>query len=183
MMYNHRRRRRHGRRSRHHGLGMWGARGRFFRPGELRLALLSLLGAGPHHGYELMKLLEERSGGMYRASAGSVYPTLQQLEDEGLARSAQENGKRVYQLTPEGEALVDEEADAIARIWRRAEEWGDWSGASGPEAWEIARPAMALAKSALRAVARAEGDAEVVDEIRAILDRARREVEAIEDQG
>ena len=183
MMNTHRRRRHHHhRRSRHHGLGMW-KRGRFFRPGELRIALLSLLGEGPQHGYELMKQLEERSGGMYRASAGSVYPTLQQLEDEGLARSDQENGKRVYRLTPEGEALVEEEAEAIARIWRRAEEWGDWSGASGPEAWEIARPVMALAKSALRAVARAEGDAEVVDEIRTILDRARREVEAIEDAG
>jgi DNA-binding PadR family transcriptional regulator len=158
---------------------MWGARGRFFGPGELRLALLSLLEEGPRHGYELMKQLEERSGGMYRASAGSVYPTLQQLEDEGLARSEPESGKRVYRLTPEGVALVGEEAAAIARIWRRAEEWGDWSGAGGPETWEIARPAMALAKSALRAVARAEGDAEVVDEIRRILDRARRAVEAL----
>jgi len=177
MMHSHRRRRHH--RRRHHGLGFLGARGRFFGPGELRLALLSLLSEGPRHGYELMKQLEERSGGMYRASAGSVYPTLQQLEDEGLARSAPEDGKRVYRLTPEGEALVEEESAGIARIWRRAEEWGDWSGAAGPEAWEIARPAMALAKSALRTVARADGDPEVVDEIRAILERARRDVEGI----
>ena len=179
MMYAHSRRRHRRHRHRSHAFGMWGARGRFFGPGELRLALLSLLEEGPRHGYELMKQLEERSGGMYRASAGSVYPTLQQLEDEGLARSEPESGKRVYRLTPEGVALVGEEAAAIARIWRRAEEWGDWSGAGGPETWEIARPAMALAKSALRAVARAEGDAEVVDEIRRILDRARRAVEAL----
>ena len=50
----------------------------------MRLAILSLLADGPRHGYELMKLLQERSGGVYRASAGTIYPTLQQLEDEGL---------------------------------------------------------------------------------------------------
>jgi DNA-binding PadR family transcriptional regulator len=61
--------------------------GRFFGPGEVRLALLSLVAEAPSHGYELMKKLEERSAGVYRASAGTVYPTLQQLEDEGLIGS------------------------------------------------------------------------------------------------
>ncbi len=170
------------RRRRHHGQGMWGFRGRFFDPGELRLALLSLLSDGPRHGYELMKQLEARSGGAYRASAGSVYPTLQQLEDEGLAVSESIEGKRVYRLTPEGEREVESQAAAIRRIWRRADEWsewGDWSGATGPDAWEIARPAMALARSALRAVSYAERDPDRVDEVRRILERARREVDAL----
>lgn len=91
---------RHGRR---HGYGPWGARGRFFGPGEVRLALLSLLSEGERHGYELMKRLEERSEGTYRASAGTIYPTLQQLEDEDLVReTASESGKRVYELTDAG---------------------------------------------------------------------------------
>src|SRR5512142_2053095 len=77
-------------------------RRRFFESGEVRLALLSLLGEGAKHGYQLMKELEERSGGLYRASAGSVYPTLQQLEDEDLIRSEQQDGKRVYSLTEAG---------------------------------------------------------------------------------
>src|SRR5215469_12055310 len=75
---------------------------RFFESGEVRLAILSLLGDGPKHGYQLMKDLEERSGGLYKASAGSIYPTLQQLEDEDLIRSDHQNGKRVYSLTDAG---------------------------------------------------------------------------------
>ena len=67
---------------------------RFFESGEVRLAILSLLSDGPKHGYQLMKDLEERSGGLYKASAGSIYPTLQQLEDEDLISSDQQSGKR-----------------------------------------------------------------------------------------
>jgi DNA-binding PadR family transcriptional regulator len=157
---------------------MWsGLRGRFFGPGELRLALLALLAEGPKHGYELMKDLESRSGGLYRASAGSVYPTLQQLEDEDLARSESRDGKRVYQLTAEGEQRVRDEESAIRRIWRRADEWGDWSYASRPEAWEVVRPAMELAKAALRAVARDDADDASIARIREILVRARHEIE------
>lgn len=180
MHSHHHRRMRRGRHRRPHGSrrSMWsGLRGRFFGPGELRLALLALLIESPKHGYELMKDLESRSGGLYRASAGSVYPTLQQLEDEGLARSESRDGKRVYQLTPDGEQLVREEAEAIDRIWRRAKEWGDWSYASRPEAWEVVRPAMELAKAALRALARDDADDESIERIRAILVRARREIE------
>src|ERR1700676_291160 len=79
-----------------------GSKGRFFGTGELRLALLSLLGEGPKHGYQLMKELAERSGGVYRASAGSVYPTLQQLEDEMLIRVKQQGGRKVHTLRAAG---------------------------------------------------------------------------------
>ncbi len=162
---------------------MWGmGRGRLFQRGELRLALLSLIGDGPKHGYELMKQLENRSGGMYRASAGSVYPTLQQIEDEGLAVSEQSNGKRVYRITEEGTREIESEADAIRRIWRRADEWGDWRGASGPEVWEIARPARLLAKAALRAVASTRDDVDRIDRIRAILEKATQEILDLDDR-
>jgi hypothetical protein len=104
MRRHHRPHRHHHRHGRHrHGFDAWSASwaggGRFFGPGEVRLALLSLLSGGPKHGYDLMKRLEARSGGMYKASAGTVYPTLQQLEDEGLVVSEAKEGKRVYQLT------------------------------------------------------------------------------------
>src|SRR5215813_4068680 len=79
-----------------------GARGRFFESGEVRLALLSLLNEGPKHGYQLMKEMSERSGGIYKASAGSVYPTLQQLEDEGMVEAEMQSGRRVYRLTETG---------------------------------------------------------------------------------
>src|SRR5690242_4226108 len=82
--------------------GSWAPRSRFFGPGEVRLAILSLLTDGPRHGYELMKMLTQRSGGIYRASAGTIYPTLQQLEDEGLIAAEAKEGKRVFNITEAG---------------------------------------------------------------------------------
>jgi DNA-binding PadR family transcriptional regulator len=174
--------RRHSRHHRRRGRGRFGGfgelgRGRFFGPGEVRLALLSLLSEGPRHGYELMKELESRSGGVYRASAGTVYPTLQQLEDEGLARSEPREGKRVYELTEAGQREVEAEAETVDRIWRRADAWGEWEYAAAPEAWEVAGPAMRVVKAALRAVARSGGSAERVDEVRGVLDSTRQELE------
>src|SRR5271170_1205105 len=117
-----------------HGFGIMARSGRFFGPGEVRLALLSLLTEAPMHGYELMKQLEERSGGVYRASAGTVYPTLQQLEDEGLIASELREGKKVYRLTDEGKRELEEKDETVREIWRRARRWEDWRGAFDPDA-------------------------------------------------
>ncbi len=170
-MYKQRHRRRHHRRKRF-------ARGRFFGRGEVRLALLGLLAERPRHGYELMKALEERSGGAYRASAGTIYPTLQMLEDEGLAAVQHENGKRVYRVTEEGRALLEEEQETVEEIWRRAEDWSDWGpfGLGDPDAAEVLKPALRLAKTAVRAVSR---EPDLADEVRAILRRARRDVQSL----
>lgn len=170
MWHHHQRRwhRRHERRT--HRFGPW-SRGRFFGPGEVRLALLSLLSEGPRHGYDLMKELESRSGGLYRASAGTIYPTLQQLEDEELVVSQRDGGKRVFQLTDSGSAEVEQESGHISRIWRRAEDWGDWSTAFDPEAAELARPAFRVMRAALRSAARSDFDPDEIERIRGILDR------------
>ena len=66
------------------------------------------------HGYQLIQVLSERSGGAWRPSPGSIYPTLQMLEDEGLVLSEETGGKRVYQLTDAGKAAVAEKADEPA---------------------------------------------------------------------
>jgi DNA-binding PadR family transcriptional regulator len=163
---------RHHRHRRRRGLGPWAERGRFFGPGEVRLALLSLLAERPQHGYELMRSLEERSGGTYRASAGSIYPTLQQLEDEGLAASDPVEGRRVYRLSEAGRAELAREVEAVGAIWRRAEDWGDWSDLWDPAAGELVRPALELLKTALRSLARAEDDGRP-EAIRGILRDAR----------
>ncbi len=87
------------------------------------LALLSLLADGPRHGYELMKKLESRTGGLYEASAGSVYPTLQQLHDQDLAAGKSlDTGKRIYELTENGRQALEDQAHAVSRIWARAED-------------------------------------------------------------
>jgi DNA-binding PadR family transcriptional regulator len=154
-----------------------GPRRRFFRQGEVRLALLSLLQDEPSHGYELMKRLEERSGGMYQASAGTVYPVLQQLEDEGLVRIVQDDGKKVYHLTDAGTRELQDHGDEVETIWRRAHGWKDWGATMGPESAEIWGSWGRLSKAAFQAAARA--DFERTEQIREILDRARRELEAL----
>lgn len=162
----------------------WATRARLFGPGEIRLALLSLLGAGPAHGYELMTRLEERCGGAYQASAGTVYPTLQQLEDEGLARASPVDGTRkVYELTRRGSEELQRCADEIEEIWRRASAWGEWGMLGHPDAAEIVGPALRLAKAALAAVVGSRSDPAAIDAVRTALDEARERIERIRRKG
>lgn len=180
MTCHHQRRRRYrSHRGRQQGFGPWRMGGRFFGPGEVRLALLSLLGERPQHGYELMKGLEERSNGTYRASAGTVYPTLQQLEDEGLVSSEQVNGKRVYRISEAGRHELETESEGVKDIWQRADDWGSWGGMWDRDAAELMRPAMRLMKAALRSLARSD-DPNRVDEIRAVLEEARRRIRGLD---
>src|SRR5437763_15200689 len=72
---------------------------RRMRRGDIRTAVLAVLSEGPGHGYDVMQRLEDKTEGAWRPSPGSVYPTLQLLADEGLARSVERDGKRVYELT------------------------------------------------------------------------------------
>jgi DNA-binding PadR family transcriptional regulator len=74
----------------------------------VRTGLLSLLADKPMHGYDLIRELEQRSGGMWRPSPGSIYPTLQLLEDEGLVTGQEQDGKRVYSITDAGRAELEE---------------------------------------------------------------------------
>ena len=75
-----------------------GRRGGRMRRGDIRTALLATLAEAPGHGYDLMQSLENKTGGAWRPSPGSVYPTLQLLEDEGLVRSSERGGKKVAQI-------------------------------------------------------------------------------------
>jgi DNA-binding PadR family transcriptional regulator len=176
---------------RHHGRGEWGPwedwgpfsgfaggpQNRFFEFGEVRLAILSLLEEGPKHGYQIIKDLTERSGGLYRASAGTVYPTLQQLEDERLIQSETQDGRRTYRLTPDGLAELEKEKETVARIWKRAERWGDWGQSSGPETFTFFRPIGLLVKATFRAAKWAAGDPEREERLAKILEETRRALE------
>ncbi len=93
-----------------------GGRGRA-RRGDVRLAILSLLSAGPSNGYGLIKGIAERSEGTWRPSPGSVYPTLQQLVDEDLIVADEFGSKTVYALSETGTAYVTENAEAIDAAW------------------------------------------------------------------
>jgi DNA-binding PadR family transcriptional regulator len=161
--------------------GRGGRWGRFFGPGEIRLALLSMLESGPKHGYELMKELETKSGGIYKASAGAIYPALQQLEDEELVTSDTAGGKRTYALTSAGKAELQREAESVKKIWQRAEQAGDWGPWIGPEGAEVMRPAAEVMKTALRAATRGSHDSAKIAKIREILERTKRDLEGLEE--
>ena len=85
--------------------------------GDVRTAALLLLAEEPRNGYQIMQELEERSEGMWRPSPGSVYPALQQLEDEGLIRSEETEGRRLYHLTDAGRTYVAERPDDQPAPW------------------------------------------------------------------
>jgi DNA-binding PadR family transcriptional regulator len=95
------------------------------RRGDVRLALLRLLAEEPANGYQLMQAIEERSQGTWRPSPGSVYPTLAQLEDEGLIRSAEADGARRFEITDSGRAHLETRAGEPAPWEPPAEEAAD----------------------------------------------------------
>jgi DNA-binding PadR family transcriptional regulator len=82
--------------------------------GDVRAAILALLSEKPMHGYQIITELTERSGGVWRPSPGSVYPTLQSLEDEGLIAADKAEGRRVFDLTVEGLKVAKEAGDGPA---------------------------------------------------------------------
>jgi DNA-binding PadR family transcriptional regulator len=90
------------------------------RKGDVRSAILSLLGEGPTNGYGLIKAIHTRSDGAWRPSPGSVYPTLQQLVDEGLIAPTSQGPRAEYDLTDEGRTYVEEHADEIAAAWSQS---------------------------------------------------------------
>jgi DNA-binding PadR family transcriptional regulator len=95
-----------------------GRRGR----GNVRAAVLALLAEQPRHGYAIMNELGERSGGLWRPSPGSVYPVLQQLQDEGLVAVEEADGRRVFTLTDTGRQYVTEHPDELHEPWNVAED-------------------------------------------------------------
>ncbi|MFN8036341.1 MAG: PadR family transcriptional regulator [Acidimicrobiia bacterium] len=157
-------------RVRHEGFG-GRRRGGRRRRGDIRTAVLAVLTEEPGHGYEVIQRLEEKTGGAWRPSPGSVYPTLQLLEDEGLARSVERDGKRVYEVTEAGRA----------ESTRRIEEAGGtpWELAGrGDAQLGQAREAIGQLALAMRQVS-VSGDAEQLERAVGILKRARKDLYAM----
>jgi len=92
-------------------------RGPRARRGDVRAAILDVLRHEPMNGYQIIGQITERSAGAWKPSPGSVYPTLQQLEDEGLIEADEERGRRTFRLTAEGQAYVDENAGELDGVW------------------------------------------------------------------
>jgi DNA-binding PadR family transcriptional regulator len=158
-----------------HGHG--GPRGRA-RRGEARYILLEALRGGPKHGYEIMKSLEERSGGQYAPSPGTVYPTMQLLEDLGLVRADKDSERRVFHLTEAGLADLDSHAQEIADFWER---FGAAPPSSQPEAGFVREELQSLERTVwegLRGPLSA-GNMDTVRAVRTALERCRNEIREI----
>jgi DNA-binding PadR family transcriptional regulator len=113
------------------------------RRGDVRTAILDVLAVEPMNGYQVIQQIAQRSGGAWKPSPGSVYPTIQQLEDEGLVEGAEQDGRRLLRLTEEGRRYVEEHPDELAATWRPFEEGADAESETGPDLKAVAGQVMA----------------------------------------
>jgi DNA-binding PadR family transcriptional regulator len=100
----------------------WEGRGPRARRGDVRTAALALLAEQPMNGYQIIQEIKQRSGGLWTPSSGSVYPALQQLEDEGLVQAGEHEGKRAFSLTEAGRRYVEEHREALQTPWESVAE-------------------------------------------------------------
>jgi len=135
--------------------------------GEVRAAVLVLLAEKPRHGYEIIREIEERSGGSWKPSAGSVYPTLQLLADEGLISAEESNGRKIYSLTEAGRAVA---GDETSTPWDTTETAGGRHTALPKAGVELAQAAAQVNRT---------GSPDQVQQAVAVLDEARRRLYSI----
>jgi DNA-binding PadR family transcriptional regulator len=150
------------------GFGGPRGRGRKARRGDIRTAALLLLAEEPRNGYQIMQEIEERSDGVWRPSPGSTYPALQQLEDEGLIRAQELDGRKLFQLTDAGREYVAE------RDKDKPAPWEQMSGDVSDQAHELGRLIREVA-SAFTQVVKTGSEAQM-DEARKVLTTTRRDL-------
>jgi DNA-binding PadR family transcriptional regulator len=156
-----------------HWRGMRG--GRFFDHGDLRYLILKLIADKPRHGYELIKAIEEALGGAYSPSPGVIYPTLTMLEDLGYTAVSAEGNKKLYTITPEGQAFLDENKAQVEAVFARLNEAGRVFG--GGRAPEIRRAIHNLRTALAMRIQKGGLSQEQVQAIAAVLDRTAGEIE------
>jgi DNA-binding PadR family transcriptional regulator len=156
-------------------------RARRFEKGDLKYVVLELIAEKPRHGYEIIRALEERFGGLYTPSPGAVYPTLQLLEDLGHVTAQQHDGKRVYAITAEGRGFLAERDHVVRDIRSRVGAWFDPSFRG--EVHAMMHELRDLARLLGRGARARQLDADRLRRVREVLARARAELTAILDEG
>jgi hypothetical protein len=141
--------------------------------GEVRAAVLALLAERPMHGYQIIREIEERSGGSWKPSAGSVYPTLQLLADEGVISAEESNGRKIYSLTDAGREEVSGGHDSVP--------WAGAGSSAGAPFGSLPKAGIELAQATAQ-VGRT-GSPEQVQQAVAVLEEARRRIYSILAQG
>jgi DNA-binding PadR family transcriptional regulator len=138
--------------------------------GDVRAAVLALLAEKPMHGYQIIQEIEERSGGAWKPSPGSVYPTLQLLADEGVISVEESNGRKTYSLTDEGRKAADAAPDAKAPWEAQGAREHGRAGALPKAGIELAQAAAQVGRS---------GNPEQVAKAVDVLNEARRKLYSI----
>ena len=160
------------------GEGGRGGRRRMFDGSELRLILLKLIEETPRHGYDLIREIEERTGGAYAPSPGVVYPTLTMLSDMGLIEEQQAEGaKKVFGITTAGQAHLTEREEEVEALFARLADIGSMRarGSGGP-----VRRAMGNLKTALgERLGREDVEGDTLHQIAAIIDEAVQKIERL----
>ena len=139
--------------------------------GEVRTAVLALLAEQSMHGYQIIHEIEERSGGSWKPSAGSVYPTLQLLADEGLISAEESNGRKIYSLTDEGRAGVADTDTSVP--------WETTASTSGHGHGHAALPKAGIELAQAAAQVGRTGSPEQIKQAVTVLDDARRKLYSI----
>jgi DNA-binding PadR family transcriptional regulator len=142
--------------------------------GDVRAAILALLAEEPMHGYQIITELTERSGGVWRPSPGSVYPTLQAMEDQGLVTASKSEGRRVFSLTDGGKATADAAGDGPAP-------WEDAARGANRSLVDL-RGLMMAVGAAVMQMGRA-GSEQQIKAVGEILDETRRRIYLILAEG
>jgi DNA-binding PadR family transcriptional regulator len=153
-------------------MGFRGRGGSRARRGDVRAAVLALLAEEPMHGYEMIKEIESRSGGVWKPSAGSIYPTLQLLEDEGLIAGEEVGGKRRFTLTDEGRAAAEERGERSAEP-----PWEEVRSGTPPEVHRLAHSMRQLNEAIAQSLK--AGSEQQQARVRDLLDETRRKIYAI----
>jgi len=156
--------------------------GRMFEHGDLKYVILRMLEEKPRHGYDIIKELEERSGGSYSPSPGTVYPTLTMLEDMGYARARAEGtegegSKRIYEITDAGRAHLAENKSQVEDIFDRISELG--SALFSSPMMEVNHAFKDLARATYGTATRFGRDAEKLAKIRDALSKAMKEIDDV----
>lgn len=145
-----------------------------FERGDLKFVILQLISEKPMHGYEVMRALEQESHGMYKASPGSVYPTLQMLEDEGYLEVSESSGKKVYRITDEGRDYLERNQDVVDEVLDRVSDFTDRFFGEGMR--DLSASFSKLAQTTFEAAMRSGGDHETLDAMGEVLEEAVRNI-------
>jgi len=163
--------------------GPWRGRGpgRRVDRGDVKYLILSVLKDGPKHGYEIIREIESRSQGAYTPSPGTIYPTLQMLEDIGYVRSQTRDERRVYELTESGRVYLEQNQGAASEAWQQfhGHHWrGIFHGLGGEEQRQLQTELMELARALFAGGRIFRADAKTLARVREAIQTARQQVDA-----